>query len=86
MKVTVRLAAAVLLSFVALLLMSLAMTLPEQTQLSGWAILAALAALLPAGWLIIDEVVTRERRRTRDEIRDIARIIIAEQKSDLRSV
>lgn len=85
MMIGKRFTCAALLWFASLLLMCLAVLLPVQTHLAGWSTLAAIVACVPTGWLVVEHVVVRERRRTRDEIRDIARIVLAEQR-DLHSV
>lgn len=76
---------AALLWFASLLLMCLAVVLPEQTRLAGWSILAAIAACVPTCWLIMDHVVSRERQRSREEIREIAQAVLAEA-DRLRSI
>jgi hypothetical protein len=78
MTVGKRFTCAALLWFASVLLMSLAPVVPERTHLAGWSILAAIAAIVPSGWLIVDHVVTKERQRSHDEIREIAEAVLVE--------
>lgn len=85
MHVSKRLIAAASLWFSSILMMTMAVFLPEGSHMAGWSVLAATGGCVPVGWMIIEHVVARERQRTRDELRDIVRVVLQES-SDLHSV